>query len=55
MRTRRTVRVRLPKISAREGAAISYFIDQLDLDPLGSKRQYHDAAARTGGDPANPR
>jgi hypothetical protein len=30
MRTRRTVRVRLPELSAREAAAISYFIDQLD-------------------------
>jgi hypothetical protein len=31
MRTRRTVRLRLPELSAREAAAISYFIDQLDL------------------------
>jgi hypothetical protein len=30
-RRRRTVRIRLPELSAREAAAISYFIDQLDL------------------------
>ena len=30
-RKRRTVRVRLPELSAREAAAVSYFLDQLDL------------------------